>query len=401
MIRAQAIAGHEDSKGVAMLVERTGLVRTLGGVDVYLALRARSPGLTREAVDALVARGALGVRPAARGCMYLVPASLIADGLRLAERVGRARTAREHAKVGLAEDELEAVASAVMDVLNDEGPKSTSALRAALPPGTVRSLGDAGKKVGISSPLPPALRRLELAGRIERAPEGGRLDTERYVWQIPTDDPFSTSPAPEDDTALFARLGDLFFRAAGVATARAFATWLGISQRDARASMARLPLIPVQVEGWKEEGSVHEAHRALLAQCPKPNGVGLLPFADNLLALRGSLRALIDPALHTTPVPAWGRSKPSTLGEVRNVQARTIVAGDRLVGAWELDPDSDRVVWSSFGPLDQAFEARIDRAAADTATFLNRELGHGRSFSIDSEKKMRARVAYVRGLGRG
>jgi len=54
----------------------------------------------------------------------------------------------------------------------------------------VRSLGEKGKKLGLSSTLPPALRTLEFEGRIERTLEGGRLDSERYLWRLPARERF-------------------------------------------------------------------------------------------------------------------------------------------------------------------------------------------------------------------
>src|SRR5438105_3614284 len=65
------------------VVGATGWVRTLGGVEAYLALRARVPGLSRKAVDEAVAKGALRVVPAARGCMYLLPQKDVALALRV------------------------------------------------------------------------------------------------------------------------------------------------------------------------------------------------------------------------------------------------------------------------------------------------------------------------------
>lgn len=410
-VAAQGLGGAGEAD-LGALMASAGLVRTLGGADVYLALRARAPGLTRAAVDAAVVAGALAVRPAARGCIYLVPASLTADCLRFAERASRSRIAREHAKVGIEDAELEEVAAAVLAVLRQGGPATTQALRSALPDGTLRSLGEAGKKLGISSTLPPALRRLEFDGRIERTLDGGRLDSERYLWQIPARDPFAGSPPPESDAALHGRFADLYWRAAGAASSRDFAAWLGLSQRDAKAAASRVPLVPIAVDGSQDELLVHEAHRPWLDQPqhldphldphlgPHLDPVALLPFADNLVALHGGPRYLVAEQHHGIEVPTWGRGGGGTLGDVRHAQVRTIVAGDRLVGVWELEPNAGDVVWAAFDDLDPATSHRIDQIAEDTGRFLTEQLGHGRSFSIDNEKHMGKRVDLVRRLQR-
>ena len=102
--------------------------------------------------------------PAARGCMYLVARPQVALALRLAARLTLPRAEREHAKAGIRPREVEELAAAVRETLTRKGPLTTEALRKALPEGSVRSLGEVGKKVGISSALPSALRLLEFDG---------------------------------------------------------------------------------------------------------------------------------------------------------------------------------------------------------------------------------------------
>src|SRR5687768_1606803 len=82
------------------VVAATGWLRTLGGVDVYLAARARSPGLHRAELDAAVADGRLVVSMAVRGCIYLVPAAEVPMLLAEAEPAWRGGVERDLAKVG-------------------------------------------------------------------------------------------------------------------------------------------------------------------------------------------------------------------------------------------------------------------------------------------------------------
>ena len=82
----------------AKLLAQTGYVRTLGGVDAYLALRARLPLLQRATVDAAVSAGEVSVSPAVRGCMYLVPRADAPLCLRLASQLNAVRDQREDRK---------------------------------------------------------------------------------------------------------------------------------------------------------------------------------------------------------------------------------------------------------------------------------------------------------------
>src|SRR4051812_37109941 len=61
------------SGSIEEIVGATSWPRTLGGVDVYLAVRARIPGLKRKDLDAAVDASRLQVTPAVRSCIYLVP----------------------------------------------------------------------------------------------------------------------------------------------------------------------------------------------------------------------------------------------------------------------------------------------------------------------------------------
>lgn len=392
-IAAQGL-GAEDTSLAGML-ERAGFVRTLGGADVYLAARARVPGMGRADLDAVVDQGQAQVVPAVRGCIYLVARRHVPLALRIADLLSRARAERDQHKAGVRPGEIADVARAVVEILASQGPLTTAGLRKVMPDGVVRSLGDAGKKVGVSSTLPPALRVLEFDGKIERTLEDGRLDTERYLWRVARSSPFEGADVPDEPAALHAQLADIFFRAAGIGTHKDFAAWAGIGQRDARAAMARTPLLPVIVEGM-DACFAHETHRDLLADA-HGDAVALCPFDDNLVALHGGPALLVDPAHHGVPVPVWGRTRGGTLGDARHIFARTVVAGGRIAGLWEYDPDARTVVLGCFDTVPKALRKRLDALAADTARFLADDLGHGHCFPMDTDDAQRQRAALVRG----
>lgn len=386
-------------RSVLSALEETGFVRTLGGVDVYLALRARMPELRREDLDAAVAAGEAHVTPAVRGCMYLVPRRDVPLALRVADLLSRSRAERDQEKAGIRPGEVEEVAKAVLQVLGERGPLTTDALRRAMPAGSIRSLGETGKKVGISSPLPGALRLLEFAGQVERAVESRRLDSERYLWRATSRSPFEGAALPDDPIDLYAGLARIFFRGAGLGTQKDFAGWAGIPQRDAKAAMERCALLPVAIEGIDGAHHLLEERRDLLETARNLDGaVGFLPFEDNLIALHGGPALWFDEAHHTMQVPVWGSDRTIALGEAKHMSLRSFLAEGKIAGFWEYDPDACKVVYAGFERLSQGARRQLDAAAEDLGRFLADDIGHGRSFSLDTDDELRTRSKQVRGL---
>lgn len=382
------------------LVSKTGWVRTLGGIDAYLALWSRRPGLRRAAVDEALASRRLAVAPAVRGCIYLVPQEDLGLVMRFAESLSRPRTEKEIVKAGGTWAEVEQVAAAVLEAVGDRS-STTDQIRAALPPGTVRSFGEAGKKIGLSSPLPVALRQLELAGKLERVVATGRLDTERYTWRRPKGDPFARSKVPDDPAARVGEIAERFLRAAGPASAKELADWAGISQTEAKAALERIGAVPVMVEG-RGLAFVRAGDEDVLARVSTDvQGWRLLSFEDNYTTLHGGPGVLVDPAYHGHPVQSWGSSKPATLGDAKHLASRPILWGPALVGLWEHDPDAGTVVTGLLGSAPRGHLEELAEQAKALGDFIVEELGHGRSFSLDTDDELRERAAGVRALAGG
>ncbi|MDY7231570.1 DNA glycosylase AlkZ-like family protein [Hyalangium rubrum] len=393
--RRQGLA--EPGKGsLEEIVASTSWPRTLGGVDVYLAVRARLPSLRRQDLDEAVAQSRLQVIPAVRGCIYLVPRAQVPLVLRFAEDQSRKRIEKEMEKVGVPQKELADVGEAVIKALR-KGPLTTDALRKALPEGVVRSLGEKGKKVGISSTLPPALRHLEFEGKVERTLDTGRLDTERYHWRLPAKNPFTGAKVPSDVAERNARLAEIFLRQTGPVAVASFAAWSGLSQRDARAAMERLPVVPVVVEGYDDEAFVLEQDVAVLKEAvPAATSISLLSFEDNYLTFHGGPGLLTELKHHGVKVTKWGNTKGTTLGDVKHVSARTLFDGDKLVGFWEFDPSSGTVAFSTFDPLPPKRKRAVQEQAQSVATFLKDDVGHARSFSLDTMEAVQERADLIK-----
>ncbi len=365
--------------------------RTLGGIDVYLSVRARVAKLRRAELDAAVERRDVQVVPAVRGCIYLVPRQLAPLCLRVAEDQWRPRTDREIQKAGTTWAEIEQVAAAARAALAG-GPLTPDGLRRAMPAGSIRSLGDAGKKVGISSPLPLALRLLEFSGRIERTLPGGRLDSERYEWRLATTAAAAaaTQAVPPTAAERNARLAAIFFAGAAPATVKDFAAWAALSQSDAQKAVQELPLRPVQVPEYSAQAL---AFAEDLEEVPPSAELSFLPFEDNFLTTHGGLALLTDPAHHGQSLPVWGSTRTSPLARSKEISLRPILAGPNVVGFWEYDPDARRVVYKVFEKSTPP--AAVAVAAESLTAFLRDELQHGRSFSLDTDDELRARARQV------
>lgn len=385
-IRHQGLAPAEPAS-LDAVVERTGWIRTLGGVDAYVSLAARTPGVTAEAVHAAVASRALQVVPAVRGCMYLVPRAQVPLALALARDLSTRRMARDLEKAGGTPDELRDVEAAVLQAL-EAGPAPTHGLRRRLPAGVVRPFGEAGKKVGLSSALGPALRTLELAGRVVRQPLEYRLDHERYSWALlegaEGPDP---RPAAERDRAL----ATAFLRAFAPAGPAALADWSGLSKTRARAAFASPGVVEVGVAG--EPAAVLPEQLDTL-RAPAPRAPRLLSGLDNLLVWHGGPRPFVHPDDHGRPLSVWGRQKGRTWGTVKHALSRVVLADGVVCGLWEFAPDTAEVVAGPYAPgLPEGLGAPMSEVGA-----LLRSIGHARAFSIERDEHVRARAAHVRAL---
>ncbi len=369
------------------MVAATGWLRTLGGAEAYLALRARRPGVTVVEVNAALQSGELRVTPCARGCMYAVPAAQAPWGIRFAASLARKRMLKELAKAGVTPDERERLAARVLAELTG-APRSTDGLRASLK-GEIRSLGELGKKIGISSPLPSVLRLLEFDGGIERRPITG-LDSERYEWRVGQGDPFADVPDEADTIALTEGMLRFWLPQAGPATLDEFAEWSGASKKDARAAAERVGVRSVTVAELGPAMMIPGG--ALPAQEPDPEHVAFLGSMDNYVANRMVARHLVAPGHLGRPASRFG-SGDKPFAEGGHASGRFVVRGGLLVGLWEYDPDAKLVRWGTWKEEDR--RASMQSCADDLGAMLATELGHGMVFSLDNVEDQRGRLGRV------
>src|SRR5262249_14429939 len=151
-------------------------------------------GISRETTDKAVATLDIHELPSARGCTYVLPASDFALGLRAGENFGDAEM-KVAAKLGVTEKEVAKLCDAVLKGLGKEA-LDPAGIRERVG-NAARSLGEEGKKKGLSTTLPLALGKLQSCGEIRRVPINGRLDNQRYRYVVWTPSPmrgFKLSP---------------------------------------------------------------------------------------------------------------------------------------------------------------------------------------------------------------
>lgn len=367
-----------------------GWVRALGGVEPYLALKARAPELTRAQVDTAFAQGDLWIVPGVRNCIWLVSKADLGLALRVSHAVYQKRTLREMAKIGVAPAELDDLTRRAHDALSD-GPLTPAQIRDALGD-AVRSLGDAGKKRGHSTALPAALRLLEGQGELERRFADSRIDTNRVVWARPAQNLFEISPAPTQAADQAIALARLYFSWAGPATLAEFVSWSALTKTACKKAIAALGLMAIEVEGLGEAYALDPGANATL-----DDQVHCLPGLDNLISLRGSPAPVADAAYHEIPILGIN-GRPTPLRDATWLLIRPIVHRGAIAGFWEYDPDADACVWGAFEARPAFDAAAVEAKLAGIADLLRDLDGSARMHALDNAAKLAARLDQVRGL---
>ncbi|AHG89514.1 protein of unknown function DUF1006 [Gemmatirosa kalamazoonensis] len=379
--------GSLRERSPAEVLERAGWARSVGGVGPYLTLFARA-GTSRADAEAAVAAQRIHELPAARGCTYVVPARDFALALRVGAGFGDAEM-KTAAKLGVTDDEIDRLCAAVVQSLAKSGPLDPDGIRAATGDAS-RSLGEEGKKKGLTTTLPIALGRLQARGDIRRVPVNGRLDQQRYAYVAWSPNPLADGDSVEDP---FVTLGRRFFAWHGPATVAEFQWFSGLGVKATKAAVEPLGLVPA------EEGS----DRLLLPEDAdawrrfEPGGdkrYALVSSLDPISANRRDVQMLLDPSDVERFTAFVGTDRANS--GLMDLPSHAILERGRLVGLWEYSPDEGAIVWGAF---DRRRDRALDAAIEETTAFVRDQLGDARSFSLDSPKSRSPRIEALRGLG--
>jgi hypothetical protein len=348
----QGLDGSLAGMSAADVLLRSGWARSIGGSAPYLTLFARA-GLRRAEVDEALAKLEIHELPSARGCTYILPAADYSLGL----AVGQPFSGDElkvASRLGVTDEEIDKLRAAISKALA-AGPLDPAELKAKVG-SAARNLGPEGVKKGLTTTLPVALGLLQSTGQMRRVPVNGRLDHQRYrytAWDCPV-------------AGTFTDLARRFFGWLGPATIAEFQGFSGLGVKASKTAIEPLKL----AAAGEDRFLLPEDQEAFLNfQAPKRPQYVLVSGLDGMFA-------------------------SDDRGAVFPNQA--ILDRGCLVGRWEFDTATGKVVWASSIARDRALEEAVRR----TEAFVREDLGDARIASLDSPKSRGPRIEALRKAAR-
>ena len=381
----QGLDGSLRGKRPGEVLERAGWARSVGGVGPYLTLFSRA-GTSREAADAAVAKLDIHELPSARGCTYVLPASDFALGLNVGQEFGGGEM-KVAAKLGVTEKEIDKLCDAVLAALDKTAPLDPEGIREATG-NAWRSLGEEGKKKGVTTTLPIALGRLQARGDIRRVPVNGRLDQQRYSYVRWKPNPLAANTA--STSGAYTELARRFFRWVGPATLKEFQWFSALGVKTSKEAVDPLGLVPV--ENGSDRLILREDLEAFRDfEAPDEPRYSLVSSLDAISATRRDVQTLLDAKDRDRKVLSDGGERPLTA--LSDLPAHAIIDRGRLVGLWEYDVDTSSIVWATF---EVKKSKALESAVEETQAFVRDQLGDARSFSLDSPKSRAPRIEALR-----
>ena len=342
-------------------------------------------------MDAEAARADIHELPSARGCTYVLPRDHFPVAVLVSQSAGESQEIAQAKKyLGVTDMELDRLQAAVLDALERDtlDPKEIKERVGDLS----RSLGDEGKKRGMTTTLPMVLGRLQSLGEIRRVPVNGRLDQQRYKYKIWRPNPLGCANMTQEDA--MRELVRLYFDWIGPASAANVQWFTGLTGKAVKEILATLDL--VAVPGRDDLLIPKSDLDSLLSYSPPREPVyNLISGLDSLFLLRRDLASTIAD-------DDVGRQSPNASGmltagaNLKDLETGAIVDRGRLVGLWDYDSEAAELVWTSY----VAPDAALKTAVADTEAFIRDQLGDCRSFSLDSPESRKPRLAALRAIRR-
>jgi hypothetical protein len=364
------------------VLARAGWARSVGGANPYITLFARA-GIRREQVDADVLAHRILELPAARGCTYVLGRDDFAWSLKLGKDAAEA--VRVLGRLGVERGEITLLEEQVVHTLAEaEGPMDPRQLKEELGD-SVRNLGEEGKKKGAATTLPTALGILQSQGRIRRVPANGRLDQQRYAYEL-----WNLPPSTLDDDAARTELIRRYLGWTGGATLKQSQWFTGFTVAQSKAALAAVGAVEVPTAQTTFQAAAggdalwmlpDDVGRLAAFEGPDVEQIQLLAGTDSLFLLRRNAADLLaeedqhKPALESLALQA-------------DLPDHPILDRGRIIGLWQYEPAKERIVtWLFHGPT-PAVTARI----AEVEAWIREDLGDFRAFSLDSPASRQKRI---------
>jgi hypothetical protein len=292
-----------------------------------------------EEVDTAVAKQRIHELPTARGCTYVVPAADFALGLTVGRQFNT--DMNQAVKLGVTEKEIDQLCDAVVKAL-ENGPLEPDRVREATGKPS-RSLGEEGKKKGLTTTLPLALGRVQTEGKIRRIPINGRLDQQRYKYVNWAPSPLANHPESLD--AAFTELARHYYGWAGPATLGEFQEFAGLGVKATKQAVEPLGLVPAE-PGSDRLLLPNDAAAFRAYEPPSTPQYNLISGLDPINANRREIQTMIDDKDRAKSVMV--DMKLGKLGELVDLPSHAILDRGQIVGLWEFDVESSSIVWATF-----------------------------------------------------
>jgi hypothetical protein len=324
--------------------------------------------------------------PAARGCTYIVPRQQFATALVCGGGAGMGSgDIRMALSLGATAEELDLLREKVLAALIP-GPKDPAELKQELG-SAVRNFGEEGKKKGMTTSLPIILGALQSKGKIVRRPASGRLDEQRYAYELWTNNPPQTDGISPDEA--LKSMAALFFKWIGPATLGELGVFATLSGKGAKAATANLDLVPLPQDPelliLREELAEFEAFEA-----PEAPSYRLLSCLDTAILTHTDYSRLFTPEAYQRCLSFQGKDR--VVGILKELGYNAIMDRGTVIGLWEYDSANKEIVRLTFEPETPALREEISR----TRTFIADQLGDARTFSLDSPKSRQPKLDRLR-----
>jgi hypothetical protein len=366
---------------------RAGWARSVGGANPYLTLFARA-GIRREQVDADVLSHRILELPTARGCTYVLGRDDFAWALQLGKDAAEAF--RVLGRLGVDRGEITLLEEQVLHTLAEAAvPLDPRQLKEELGD-SVRSLGEEGKKKGAATTLPTALGILQSQGRIRRVPVNGRLDQQRYAYEL-----WGLPPSPLADDEVRTELIRRYLGWTGGATLKQSQWFTGFTVAQSKAALAAVGAAEVPTEVPTEVTTAgggalwmlpDDVERLAAFEEPAEEQIQLLAGTDSLMLLRRNAAELLaedSPERDNIVKQALG-----SLALQADLPDHPILDRGRIIGLWQYDPGKGRIVSWVFHTRTPAVDQRI----AEVEAWIREDLGDFRAFSLDSPAARQKRI---------
>ena len=385
-LRRQGLTAATRPKSFDACVRTAGWLQTSGSPNLYLSIRARTPGVSRDTMDRAIVDGTTVVEvPGGHARPHvLVPREEAALALRL-HGASWNKAAASYFRSRGNEQAFNAVAAQAARAL-DEGPLTSVQVRSRV------THPDAPEY------LTSALTALTMRGHARRYPVDGKLDSQAYAYELRHPDDRPDLEAEGDAAAVNQRALRVLLERHGPATVDEMAWWTLLTKAEIRAALAAIKAHTLEVPGWTKEAwlTAEDAARWRRFTPDDDDGVVLLPHRDPFVHMRWTPAVLASSPDAPVIDLRRGRMMTIPISDIAGgLNHHVILSGADIVGVWEYDPGANAIqtrLWSS----NRKLATQVAEAAKVTATFIRQQIGEFKLSAADPPERRKKRLAFCK-----